>query len=96
MSISPALVPLTDTDPWVADLHGSSDASDCQSTVGFEDHPCLDAAHWYAVIDVREYTVGNPRWEGKVCDACLAGWREWAAEEPAAIAVVSVHPIAAG
>jgi hypothetical protein len=97
LPVAPRLLePDTRDDPWVADLRGSSADGDCQSTVGFEDRTCEGEAHWYAELEAHMDGVANPRWEGKLCHSCLAGWREWAAEEPLAVRIVSVHPIVRG
>ncbi|CAM3450016.1 hypothetical protein NODU109028_17490 [Nocardioides dubius] len=83
-------------DPWVADLHNDPDEGDCQSTVDFTGHPCTDVATWYVQLEIQSYPVANPRWEGKLCEPCLAGWRDWAEAEPHGVRVVSVTPIVAG
>lgn len=83
-------------DTWVSDLQSGFRDGECQSTVSFDDHPCAGAARWYAQLEIRMDSVASPHWEGKLCDSCLAGWRDWADEEPAAIRVVSVHPIVPG
>lgn len=85
-----------DQGPWVSDLHSSFGHGQCQSTVGFQDHPCAGSPAWYVELEILEYPVANPRWEGKLCNACLAGWEVWAVEEPAAIHVLSVNPIVSG
>ena len=87
---------ITDTDPWVADLRGGTGDSDCQSMVGFDNHPCDDTADYYVELETPGYAVDNPRWEGKVCRSCLAGWVEWEREEPTNVRVISVNPIIAG
>ena len=86
----------TDTDPWVADLHGGGDENDCQSTIGFDTHPCDGTPRFYVELETLGYSVANPRWEGKLCRPCLAGWVEWEEEEPASVRVISVNPIIAG
>lgn len=95
--VSPAVSPapqLSPTqDPWVSDLESSFTPGDCQSTVGFDDHPCAGDPMHYVQIEVWQERVANPRWEGKLCDPCLTGWLEWAAEEPTAVRVVSVELI---
>ena len=93
----PAVAPLDfDDDPWVSDLQGGSQDGSCQSTTGFSDHPCAGSQQWYVQLEMLEYRVANPRWEGKMCNSCLLGWRDWAAEEPDAIHVLSVSPIVSG
>ena len=59
--------------PWVADLHSESADEGCQSSVAFDDHPCTGSSRWYVQIEIHDYPVANPRWEGKLRDACLAG-----------------------
>ena len=87
---------LMQADPWVADLSSESRSGECQSTIGFDNQPCVgDSAH-YVELEIRGYPVANPRWEGKLCPACLTGWQEWAVEEPDAIRIVSIHPIVWG
>ena len=86
----------SDQDPWVADLHGSSADGECQSTIGFDDHPCAGTPQWYVRLEILGYQAANPLWEGKLCNACLAGWTAWAAEEPNAVRVLSVDPIVTG
>lgn len=71
-----------------------SDVSGCRSTVGFDDHTCTDSSDWFVELEIRQYEVASPLWEGPLCGACLAGWREWEAEEPDAIQVLSATPIA--
>ena len=97
---APALDPATrligEDGPWVADLHGSDDSGECQSSVGFDSHPCEGTPHWHVELEVAALAAANPHWEGKLCDDCLAGWREWAKEAPVSVRVVSVHPIAIG
>lgn len=93
--IPAAQTAITD-DPWVADLDSSFAPGECQSTVGFDDHACEGAPRWYVELEVREYEVANPRWEGKLCNSCLAGWLEWSAEDADAVEVVSVSPIVTG
>lgn len=95
-AVDPVTVPAVGEDPWVADLDGESAHDNCQSTVGFSNRICDGSPRWYAQLEVWEYDVANPRWEGKLCDPCLAGWREWAAEDPEAIRVVSVNPVITG
>lgn len=92
----PATAPVISEDPWVSDLDSAFASGECQSTVGFDNHPCEGAPQWYVELEVWGQPVANPRWEGKLCNACLAGWLEWAAEEPDAVRVVSVNPIVAG
>ena len=74
---APALAPATrligEDGPWVADLHGSDDSGECQSSVGFDSHPCEGTPHWHVELEVAALAAANPRWEGKLCDACLAG-----------------------
>lgn len=96
-ALGPLAVPrLVHNDPWVADLSSESSAGECQSTIEFDNHPCeSDSAH-YVELEIQGYPVANPRWEGKLCQACLTGWQEWAIEEPDAIRVVSIHPIVMG
>ena len=97
---APALDPAThligENGPWVADLHGSYESGECQSSVGFDSHPCEGTPHWHVELEVSALAAANPHWEGKLCDDCLAGWREWAMEAPVSVRVVSVHPIAIG
>lgn len=93
--IEPATPALSREEPWVADLQSSFAAGDCQSTVGFDDRRCAGTAQWYVELEVWGQPVANPRWEGKLCNPCLTGWLEWAAEEPDAVKVVSVNPIVA-
>lgn len=95
VKVMPDLLTPIAEDPWVADLHGNS-GRDCQSTVAFDDHPCGGTPRWYVELEILEYKVANPRWEGKVCSACLRGWQEWAVEESDAITVVSITPISGG
>ena len=94
--VAPQPYTSTDQDPWVSDLHSSFGQGECQSTVGFDDHSCAGTPHWYVELEVLAYPVANTLWEGKLCNACLAGWEEWAAEEPEAIRVLSVNPILSG
>ena len=35
--------------PWVSDLHGSYEPGECQSTVGFNSHPCEETSRWGGV-----------------------------------------------
>ncbi len=95
-TLAPPADPASSEDPWVAGLHGSHDPGDCESMVAFDDHPCEGLRSWYVELGFSGYDVANPRWEGAVCGECLVGWQEWAAEEPVAVAVVSVTPIAFG
>lgn len=80
-------------DPWVADLSSDLKSSDCQSTIGFDNHPCEGAPAHYVELEIRGYPVANPRWEGKLCQACLTGWHEWSIEEPDSIRILSIHRI---
>ena len=93
---APSLLGAFLTDPWVSDLRSSFGSHECQSTVGFEDRPCEGFPQWYVQLKISEYSVANPEWEGKLCNPCLAGWREWANHEPGAIRVISIQPIVAG
>jgi len=93
----PANRPISEEGAWVSDLHSSFDSGECQSTVGFDNHTCEGTFHWYVELEMSAHAVANPRWEGKLCSECLAGWREWAEEEPDQVQVVSVHhPIVTG
>lgn len=94
--VVPATHPTISEDPWVSDLDSSFAAGECQSTVGFDNHPCEGAPRWYVELEVWENAVANPRWEGKLCNSCLAGWLEWASEEPDKVRAVSVSPIVTG
>lgn len=96
MDVKPHKNATTDADPWVSDLDSSFAPGDCQSTVGFDIHPCDATPKWYVEIEIDEYAVANPRWEGKLCNSCLSGWLEWAAEEPHSVRVMSVNPIVRG
>jgi hypothetical protein len=84
----------TASDPWVSDLHSATSETACESTVGFDDFPCTGSPLSYVELEVLEYQVSRPRWEGKLCSACLSGWQAWSAEEPEVIRVLSVAPIA--
>ena len=95
-ALDPDTRPISEEGPWVSDLHGSNEPGECQSTVGFDDRPCEGSQHWYVELEISALGAANPRWEGKLCNACLKGWREWAEEEPDTVAVISVHPIVAG
>ena len=95
-ALDPAMQPMSEEGPWVSDLHSSHDSGECQSTVGFDSYECEGTAQWYVELEMSALAAANPRWEGKLCNACLAGWREWAQEEPDRVRVVSVHPIVAG
>lgn len=95
-AVEPGSLTTADEVPWVADLEGSAGPTDCQSTVGFDDQPCDGAPAWYVQLELWGQVAANPRWEGKLCNPCLAGWQEWAAEEPDSVNVVSVHPIRSG
>lgn len=75
---------------------GTQSTGLCESTVAFDDHPCTGSPACLVQLEIRHYEVANPHWEGKLCSSCLVGWRAWAEEEPAAIQVVSVTPIASG
>jgi hypothetical protein len=94
-AVEPVSPVLSREEPWVSDLHSSFAEGDCQSTVGFDDHPCAGTPRWYVELEVWDHSVANPRWEGKVCNPCLTGWLEWAEEEPDGVKVVSVNPIIA-
>jgi hypothetical protein len=83
----------SETDPWVSDLHSGFAEGQCQSTVGFDNHPCEGGPTWYVELEVQDQPVANPQWEGKLCNACLAGWIEWSSEDPDSVVVVSVNPI---
>lgn len=61
--------------------------------MGFDDHPCDNQPAHYVQLEIWGYPVANPRWEGKLCRPCLAGWRQWAAEEPEAILIISTSGI---
>lgn len=95
-ALDPAMRPMGEEGPWVSDLHSSNDSGECQSTVEFDSHECEGTAQWYVELEMSALAAANPRWEGKLCNGCLAGWREWAQEEPDRVRVVSVHPIVAG
>ena len=95
-ALDPAMRPMSEEGPWVSDLHSSNDSGECQSTVEFDSHACEGTPQWYVELEMSALAAANPRWEGKLCNACLAGWREWAQEEPDRVRVVSVHPIVAG
>ncbi len=82
--------------PWVSDLHSSNESGECQSTVDFDGSPCEGTPHWYVELQMSALGAANPRWEGKLCGACLEGWLEWAREEPERVQVVSVHSIVTG
>ncbi len=84
------------TDPWVADLDSAFADGECQSTVGFDNHTYSGAPQCYVQLEVREQGVANAHWAGKLCNPCLVGWLEWAAEAPGTIKVVSVNPIVVG
>lgn len=92
----PRVAVVTDQEPWVSDLRSTFRPGECQSTVGFDDHPCADSARWYVQLEIHVGSPANPYWEGRLCNPCLAGWRDWEAEEPAAIRVMSVDPIVSG
>jgi len=51
---------------------------------------------WYVELEILEYPVANPLWEGKLCNACLSGWKVWAMEEPEVIHVISMTPVVSG
>jgi hypothetical protein len=89
----PVLEVSTTVDPWVSDLNGSFQSDDCQSTVGFDSHPCDSTPLYYVELNVVLTGLANPRWEGKLCNPCLVGWFEWATEVPEGVQVVSVNPI---
>ena len=93
---NPAMWPMGEEGPWVSDLHSSNNSGECQSTVEFDSHACEGTPQWYVELEMSALAAANPRWEGKLCNGCLAGWREWAQEEPDRVRVVSVHPIVAG
>lgn len=93
-SVCSVPLPKTDAEPWVADLRGDLSPDGCQSPVGFGDRSCGDP-HWYAELHVG-YAPTNPRWEGRLCEPCLAGWNDWAREEPDEIHVLSVNRIVTG
>jgi len=92
-TLNPATRPMGEEVPWVSDLHSSNDSGECQSTVGFDSHACEGTSQWYVELEMLALAAANPRWEGKLCNACLAGWREWAQKEPDRVQIVSVHPI---
>lgn len=94
--VKPETEHVTGVDPWVADLNSAFAPDGCQSTVGFDDHPCDVTPQWYVEVEIHQYAVANPNWEGKLCNSCLSGWLEWASQEPDAIRVVSVNPIVTG
>jgi len=85
-----------DHDPWVADLNGSFTPTECQSTVAFDNHLCNATPYYYVELQLQQHPVANPRWEGKLCTACLAGWLEWSAEDTEGVRIVSVNPIVTG
>lgn len=94
--LAPALVPSLELDPWVADLCDGSGECSCRSMVAFDNFPCIELAQWYVLLDIYEPKAASPRWEGKLCNPCLAGWMEWSNEAPQTARVVSVNPIILG
>ncbi len=95
-ALDAATRPIIEDGPWVSDLHSPNEPGECQSTVDFDGHPCEGTPNWYVELQISALGAANPRWEGKLCNACVEGWLEWAKEEPERVQVVSVHPIITG
>jgi hypothetical protein len=95
-ALDPATRPIMQEGPWVSDLHSSYELGECQSTVDFDSSPCQGTPLWYVELQMSALGAANPRWEGKLCNACLEGWLAWANEEPERLQVISVHPIVTG
>ncbi len=70
---APALDPATrligEEGPWGADIHGSNDSGECQSSVALDSHRCEGTPHWYVELEVSALAAVNPCWDGSLCDA---------------------------
>ena len=75
-ALDPAMQPMSEEGPWVSDLHSSYEPGECQSTVEFDSHACEGTPQWYVELEMSALAAANPRWEGNLCRACLAGWME--------------------